>query len=144
MASIDALAHVGGSSNHPTNSESQADNSDIVARTPRRRDTALSGIMVRRGPGLTMLQLARFGGEVVERIADFSIFKFRGPNHLMLQIGNYFGHDDMRQVALDELHAKRDRLPKRHALREHCHKLLKYALPQCVSWFPGVLEVLFR
>lgn len=108
-------------------SESQSDDSEIIAPLTRRQDTGLSGILIRRGPGLTMYQLVCRGGEFIEWIANIT---FPGPKIPKSQIDKFFSCGDARQTALDNLYTDREQLGKKNKkLRGHCRKLLKYALP---------------
>ncbi|KAJ7467209.1 hypothetical protein FB451DRAFT_1260509 [Mycena latifolia] len=102
-----------------------------------RNDTILplpSLTVIRNGPGLSMLQLANYGGKAFESIANYC---FDGPKAPKSWIVNYFGDDGERQTALDNLHHHNRKHPsspaiqKQHkALRIHCHRLLNYARPQ--------------
>lgn len=95
-----------------------------------RQNTGLSGVLVHRGPGLSMFQFARQGGKIINTILNTT---FRGPNGPKSKIDRFFADGITRQQALDELYMNRDHLTKRQKkLREHCHDLLKYAIPEYV------------
>ncbi|KAJ7485576.1 hypothetical protein FB451DRAFT_1363458, partial [Mycena latifolia] len=86
------------------------------------------------GPGLSMLQLATYGGKAFQSIANYC---FSGPKNPKLWIDNFFGNDGERQAALDNLHHHNRKLPTTPAIQKHhkelrnrCHKLLSYARPQ--------------
>ncbi|KAJ7467202.1 hypothetical protein FB451DRAFT_1561079 [Mycena latifolia] len=110
--------------------ETQPEPNDTILPLPRRNTLTV----MYSGPGLSMLQLANYGGRAFQSIANYC---FKGPENPKSWIVNYFGDDGERQTALDNLHHHNRKHPsspviqKQHkALREHCHKLLKYARPQ--------------
>jgi hypothetical protein len=99
------------------------------------------GTLARRGPGLTISQLAKGGAKLMESAATTAFNRFGGPERSRLRIKTFFGEDDdpdKRQAALDELYTVlqhcqqqavgRIPLPRQHkALRADCYRLLTYA-----------------
>ncbi|KAJ7135943.1 hypothetical protein C8R44DRAFT_976684 [Mycena epipterygia] len=97
--------------------------------------------LIRRGPGLTISQLAKSCGSFIEAGVNRGLNRVGGPEVYGSRIKKFFGESDhdKRQAALDELHtalqhAIGDSLSREYkALRDDCHKLLKYARPNSNS-----------
>jgi len=89
------------------------------------------GTLIRPGVGLTMAQFMNAGGKVVTRVLNAG---YSGPYDPKNHIQDFFSEGKERERALDELYkADRNDLTKQHKqLLEHCHALLKYALPEYV------------
>ena len=85
------------------------------------------------GPGLTMAQIIDQGGKIVTRVCNTG---YDGPLKHESYIQAFFSEagPEKRERALDKLYkADRDNLTKEHhQLLDHCHDLLKYALPEYV------------
>ena len=97
--------------------------------TPQCQDGALIRYSV--GPGLTMAQFIHQGGKIATRVLNTG---YDGPLKPKSYIQDFFSEAEKRERALDELYkADRDNLTKEHKqLLNHCHDLLKYALPEYV------------
>jgi hypothetical protein len=81
--------------------------------------------MLRRGPGLTVLQISTYLGGLVESVGDIFI---RGPVPFKSRIEHFFGVDNKRETVLDELYANQDCSSGRlKALQRHCDNLLRFA-----------------
>jgi hypothetical protein len=91
--------------------------------------------VMRRGPGLTISQLAKAGGTLIESGLNM-VLNHRGPAHYETSIKRFFGDDDhdKREAALDELHialvSGECRSARHKDLRDDCCQLLKYARPK--------------
>ncbi|KAJ7120578.1 hypothetical protein C8R43DRAFT_1034182 [Mycena crocata] len=116
-----------------------------------------SEALLHRGPGLSMLQLAEYGGKGLESLANRF---FRGPNGPKSRIERFFGEGDAMQRALDELYADCDSFLTHKTLRRHCHDLLRFAHPRTqtvdtqlvtfkiltaiITRYPGIRRVLYN
>ncbi|KAJ6554330.1 hypothetical protein B0H19DRAFT_144976 [Mycena capillaripes] len=93
-----------------------------------------SDTRIHRGAGLTINQVAIYFGEGIESVADWSFRLFGGPKHPASGIEKFFGEYNAREAALDKMYTNWDRPTGQHKiLRDHCHKLLKFARSEWVG-----------
>jgi len=99
-----------------------------------------AGVLIRRGPGLTISQFIHKGGKLVDSVLSHS---FSGPLNPKLNLQNIFSDGEARERALDELHkAHRDDPMNQHKVLNLCHELLKYASPKYALRFDQFLFLL--
>ncbi|KAJ7657268.1 hypothetical protein DFH06DRAFT_1473256 [Mycena polygramma] len=95
---------------------------EIDAPTPQHRGT----LALRHATGLFLLKSSnRIAKSFVRPIVNTISRVLSRPQSIKSDIEDFFGEDDNRERALDQLHANSSSL-----LQRHCHKLVEFAKPE--------------